>query len=45
MRRYRKYLELPEWTPEDILELGDNMQREVVHGLAIKRSIERRLRH
>lgn len=43
-RRYRKYLMMPEWEPKDIMDLGENLQREVVHGVAMKRWVERRLK-
>lgn len=44
-KRYGKFLKLPEWTSEDILGLGSMLQREVINGLAIKHSVEKRLLH
>ena len=42
-RRYRKYLRIPEWDESEIGRLGPAMQRYVLHGLAMKEQIERRL--
>lgn len=44
-KRYKRVLKIPEWKPEDLLGLGENMRREVVHGLALKRQTEQRLKY
>ena len=35
-RRYRKYLSIPEWTKQQLVELEPTLRQEVTHGLVVK---------
>jgi hypothetical protein len=34
--RYRKYLDLPDWTDQELSELGDHLRKEIFASLAIR---------
>ena len=42
-RRYAKYLEMPNWTEEEIEELGPGMQESVREGLVVKALTQARI--
>ena len=44
LRRYMRVLSMPDWTPEEILDLGPGLSIHVSSGIYKKRVIERRIR-
>lgn len=44
VRRYARILGMPEWAPEELLDLGPNLATHVCSGVYKKQVIERRLR-
>ena len=44
VRRYARVLRMPDWTPDELLDLGPNLAGHVSIGVFKKRIIERRLR-
>jgi 5-methylcytosine-specific restriction endonuclease McrA len=43
-RRYARFLNIPEWTPDELLELGRGLQDMVVGGIHMQNRIIRRLK-
>jgi len=44
-KRYRKYLEMPDWTQHEMEKLGPGMQKFILHSLAIRNHIRQRLKY
>ncbi len=44
-KRYSRYLSIPDWTPEDVSDLGYTLQRLIVHGLSVRDWVQSRLTH
>lgn len=44
VRRYARLLGMPDWEPEELLDLGPNLSTYVCSGVFRKRVIERRLK-
>ena len=44
-RRYRKFLDIPEWSETELARLGEDLREHVLHGLAVKALIIMRLRY
>ncbi len=43
-RKYRAYLRIPDWTDEELETMGQQAQREIVAGLAVRDWVRGRLR-
>ena len=44
-RRYKKYLNIPEWTDSQLAHVEGDMRDHVLHGLAVQELIRKRLQH
>jgi len=42
-KRYRRVINMPHWTQEELSELGDRMRMEVQRGLKMKRLVAQRI--
>jgi hypothetical protein len=42
-KKYGKYLKIPEWTEDELAELGHSLRSHVLHGIAMKKLTRMRL--